>query len=314
MAKPEVLEVVDVHQGTTAELEEAYTVHKLWLEGDVDAFLARVGGGVRGIATNGIAGTKGVPLAALPKLEIVGVFGVGVDAVDLETARSKGVHVTNTPDVLTEGVAELGMALLLDVARRVTRNDRYVRQGRWPKEGDPPLASSLTGRRLGILGLGRIGRRVAEMASVFGMQIAYCGRSRQSGVDYAYYDDPAKLAAAVDCLVVSCVGGPSTAGLVSREVIEALGPKGWLISIARGSVVDEDALVEALAAGRLGAAGLDVFAKEPQVPQALLGLDNVVLQPHQGSASEETRGAMGRLMLDNLAAHFAGRPLLTPVT
>jgi hydroxypyruvate reductase len=313
MAKPEVLEIVDVHPGTTAELEEAYSVHKLWLADDADAFLARIGPGVRAIATNGIAGTKGVPLAALPKLEIVGVFGVGVDAVDLETARSKGVHVTNTPDVLTEGVAELGMALLLDVARCISRNDRYVRQGRWPKEGDPPLSSSLTGRRLGILGLGRIGRRVAEMASAFGMQIAYCGRSRQRDVDYAYYDDPAKLAAAVDCLVVSCVGGPSTAGLVSREVIEALGPKGWLISIARGSVVDEDALVDALASGRLGAAGLDVFAKEPQVPQALLGLDNVVLQPHQGSASEETRGAMGRLMLDNLAAHFAGRPLLTPV-
>lgn len=313
MAKPEVLEIVDVHPGTTAELEEAYTVHKLWLEGDADAFLARVGPGVRGIATNGIFGTKGVPLAALPRLEIVAVFGVGVDAVDLATARSKGVRVTNTPDVLTEGVAELGMALLLDVARCVTRNDRYVRQGRWPKEGDPPLSYSLTGRRLGILGLGRIGRRVAEMASAFGMQIAYCARSRKSDVDYEYYDDPAKLAAAVDCLVVSCVGGPSTAGLVSREVIEALGPKGWLISIARGSVVDEDALVDALVGGRLGAAGLDVFAREPQVPAALLELDNVVLQPHQGSASEETRAAMGRLMLDNLAAHFAGRPLLTPV-
>ncbi|MGH6921312.1 MAG: 2-hydroxyacid dehydrogenase [Geminicoccaceae bacterium] len=314
MDKPEVLEIVDVHPGTTAELEEAYTVHKLWLADDADAFLARVGPGVRGIATNGIAGTKGVPLAALPKLEIVGVFGVGVDAVDLATARSKGVRVTNTPDVLTEGVAELGMALLLDVARCVTRNDRYVRQGRWPKEGDPPLSYSLTGRRLGILGLGRIGRRVAEMASAFGMQIAYHARSRKADVDYAYYDDPAKLAAAVDCLVVSCVGGPTTAGLVSRAVIGALGPKGWLISIARGSVVDEVALVDALVSGRLGAAGLDVFAKEPQVPAALLELDNVVLQPHQGSASEETRGAMGRLMLDNLAAHFSGRPLITPVT
>jgi hydroxypyruvate reductase len=313
MSKPEVLEIVDVHPGTTAELEEAYVVHKLGRADDADAFLARIGPGVRGIATNGIVGTKGVPLAALPKLEIVGVFGVGVDAVDLATARSKGVRVTNTPDVLTEGVAELGMALLLDVARCVTRNDRYVRQGRWPKEGDPPLAFSLAGRRLGILGLGRIGRRVAELASAFGMQIAYCARSRKPDVDYAWYEDAVKLAGAVDCLVVSCVGGPTTAGLVSREVIEALGPKGWLISIARGSVVDEDALVDALVGGRLGAAGLDVFAKEPQVPEALLRLDNVVLQPHQGSASEETRGAMGRLMLDNLAAHFAGRPLLTPV-
>jgi lactate dehydrogenase-like 2-hydroxyacid dehydrogenase len=313
MSKPEIIEMVEVHPGTTAELEESYVVHKLWLADDADAFVARVAGAVRGIATNGIAGTKGVALADLPKLEIVGVFGVGVDAVDLATAGSKGVHVTNTPDVLTEGVAELGMALLLDVARRLTRNDRYVRQGRWPKEGDPPLASSLTGRKLGILGLGRIGQRVAEMASAFGMQIAYCGRSRRAGVDYPYYDDPAKLAADVDCLMVSCLGGPTTAGLVSREVIEALGPKGWLINISRGSVVDEDALVSALAGGRLGAAGLDVFAEEPHVPDALLGLDNVVLQPHQGSASEETRAAMGRLMLDNLAAHFAGRPLLTPV-
>ena len=313
MAKPEVLEIVDVHPGTTAALEEAYTVHKLWLADDPKAFLERVGPGVRGIATNGIAGTKGVPLAPFPKLEIVGVFGVGVDSVDLETAKGKGVRVTNTPDVLTEGVAELGMALLLDVARCIARNDRYVRQGRWPKEGDPPLSSSLTGRTLGILGLGRIGRRIAELASAFGMRIAYCSRSRRADVDYAYYDDPAKLAAAVDCLMVSCVGGPTTAGLVSREVIEALGPKGWLISIARGSVVDEKALVDALVSGRLGAAGLDVFANEPHVPEALFGLDNVVLQPHQGSASEETRGAMGRLMLDNLAAHFAGRPLLTPV-
>jgi lactate dehydrogenase-like 2-hydroxyacid dehydrogenase len=165
MSKPEILEIVEVHPGTTAELEEAYVVHKLWLADDPDAFVARVGPGVRGIATNGIAGTKGVALEGLPKLEIVAVFGVGVDAVDLATAKSKGVHVTNTPDVLTEGVAELGMALLLDVARCLTRNDRYVRQGRWPKEGDPPLSFSLTGRRLGILGLGRIGQRVADLAS-----------------------------------------------------------------------------------------------------------------------------------------------------
>ncbi len=314
MDKPEVLEMVEVHPGTTAELEEAYVVHKLWLAGDPDGFVAQVGPNVRGIATNGIAGTKGVSLAAFPKLEIVGVFGVGVDAVDLATAKARGIHVTNTPDVLTEGVAELGMALLLDVARRLTSNDRYLRAGHWPKQGDPPLASSLIGRRLGILGLGRIGRRIAELASAFGMQIAYCARSPKDDVDYAFYDDPVKLAAASDCLMVSCLGGPTTAGLVSREVIEAVGPKGWLINIARGSVVDEDALVDALVGGRLGAAGLDVFAREPEVPSALIGLDNVVLQPHQGSASEETRAAMGRLMLDNMAAHFAGKPLLTPVT
>ena len=227
MAKPEVLEIVDVHPGTTAELEEAYTVHKLWLASDVDAFLARVGPGVRGIATNGIAGTKGVPLAALPKLEIVGVFGVGVDAVDLETARSKGVRVTNTPGRADRGRRRAGHgsaagrgalrhAATTATCARAAGRRRAIR--RWP--------ASLTGRRLGILGLGRIGRRVAEMASVFGMQIAYCGRSRKADVDYAYYDDPAKLAAAVDCLVVSCVGGPTHGGPGQPRGDRGAGPEG----------------------------------------------------------------------------------------
>ncbi|MEM7025370.1 MAG: NAD(P)-dependent oxidoreductase, partial [Pseudomonadota bacterium] len=190
MEKPEVLEMIDVHRGTTEELEASYTVHKLWLADDPDAFVAKIAPNVRGIATNGIAGTKGLALADFPRLEIVSVHGVGVDAVDLETARSKGVQVTNTPDVLTEGVAELGIALLLDVARCLTRNDRYLRAGRWPKEGDPPLASSLAGRKLGILGLGRIGRRVAELASAFGMEISYCGRSPKADVDFPFYGDP----------------------------------------------------------------------------------------------------------------------------
>jgi lactate dehydrogenase-like 2-hydroxyacid dehydrogenase len=256
---------------------------------------------------------KGELIAALPALEIIGVFGVGVDAVDLAVAKAKGVRVTNTPDVLTEGVAELGIALLLAVARRIPQNDRYLRAGRWPKEGDPALASSLAGRRLGIVGLGRIGRRVAEFAQAFGMEIRYGGPRRKGDVSWPYYDDLAALARDVDVLMLACKGGPETAGLIGREVIDALGPEGWLINIARGSVVDEPALVEALTSGRLGAAGLDVFAREPEVPEALLGLDNVVLQPHQGSASEETRAAMGRLVLANLEAHFAGKPLLTPV-
>jgi hydroxypyruvate reductase len=223
------------------------------------------------------------------------------------------VRVTNTPDVLTEGVAELGIALLLAVARRIPFNDRYVRAGRWPKEGDPALASSLAGRRLGVVGLGRIGRRVAELAEAFGMVICYAGPSRKDDIVWRYYDDLVEMARDVDVLMLTCKGGAETAGLIGREVIEALGPEGWLINIARGSVVDETALVDALVSGRLGAAGLDVFAREPHVPEALLGLDNVVLQPHQGSASEETRSAMGRLVLQNLEAHFAGRPPVTPV-
>jgi lactate dehydrogenase-like 2-hydroxyacid dehydrogenase len=223
------------------------------------------------------------------------------------------VRVTNTPDVLTEGVAELALGLLLAVARRIPFNDRFVRAGRWPKEGDPALASSLAGRRLGIVGLGRIGRRVAGLAEAFGMEIRYGGPRRKDDVAWRYYDDLVALARDADCLMLTCKGGTETAGLIGREVIEALGPDGWLINVSRGSVVDEAALVEALVGGRLGAAGLDVFASEPRVPEALLRLDNVVLQPHQGSASEETRAAMGRLVLDNLEAHFAGRPLLTPV-
>jgi lactate dehydrogenase-like 2-hydroxyacid dehydrogenase len=313
MAKPEVLELIDVHAGTTARLDQAYGLHRLWQASDRDRFVAEIAPGVRAAVTNGIVGMGGELIEALPALEIIGVFGVGVDAVDLALARARGVRVTNTPDVLTEGVAELAIALLLAVARRIPFNDRYVRAGRWPKEGDPALSSSLAGRRLGIVGLGRIGRRVAQLAEAFGMAVAYTGPRRKGDVAWRYYGDLVELAREVDCLVITCKGGPDTARLIGREVIEALGPEGWLINVSRGSVVDEPALVDALVNGRLGAAGLDVFASEPRVPEALLRLDNVVLQPHQGSASEETRAAMGRLVLDNLAAHFAGRPLLTPV-
>ena len=272
----------------------------------------RGGAARRAAVTNGIIGAEGRLIEALPALEIIGVFGVGVDAVDLATARARGVRVTNTPDVLTEGVAELAMALLLDRRPADRLNDRYVRAGRWPKEGDPALANSLAGKRLGILGLGRIGRAVAQRAEAFDMAICYGGPRRKADVAYDYGDLVA-MARAVDCLMVTCLGGPTTAGLIGREVIDALGPEGWLINVARGSVVDEPALVEALVEGRLGGAGLDVFAREPEVPEALLGLDNVVLQPHQASATWETRDAMGQLVVDNLKAHFAGRPLPTPV-
>jgi lactate dehydrogenase-like 2-hydroxyacid dehydrogenase len=313
MARPEVLELIDVHPGTTARLDEEYGLHRLWQASEQTKFVAEVAPRVRAAVTNGIVGMRGDLIEALPALEIIGVFGVGVDAVDLAVARARGVRVTNTPDVLTEGVAELALALLLAVARRIPFNDRFVRAGRWPKEGDPALASSLAGRRLGIVGLGRIGRRVAELAEAFGMVICYTGPRRKDDGAWRYYDDLVEMARDVDCLMLTCKGGPDTAGLIGREVIEALGPEGWLINVARGSVVDEPALIEALVGGRLGAAGLDVFASEPRVPDALLGLDNVVFQPHQGSASEETRAAMGRLVLDNLKAHFAGQPLLTPV-
>jgi len=313
MDRPEVLEIVDVNPGTTARLERDYVVHRLWEAADPAGLVERVAERTRAIVTNGMVGVKGDVIRALPRLEIIGVFGVGVDAVDRAAARERGVRVTNTPDVLTTAVAELGLALMLDVARKVTFNDRYVRTGRWPEEGDPPLSQTLAGKRLGIVGLGRIGQAVARRAEAFEMAVCYHGPSRKAEVGYEYFPDLVAMARAVDCLIVTCLGGPTTQGLVSREVIEALGPGGWLINVSRGLVVDEPALVEALVSGRLGAAGLDVFADEPRVPEALIGLDSVVLQPHQGSATEQTRGGMGRLVLDNLEAHFAGRPLVTPV-
>lgn len=313
MAGPEILQIMPITANTQPRADAAFTLRKLWQAGDRDRFLAQVAPGVRGILTNGIIGADRALLAALPKLEIVGVYGVGVDAVDLESARARGIRVTNTPEVLTVGVAEMAMALLLAVARRMAANDRFVRAGRWASEGEPPLGHTLAGRRMGILGLGRIGRAVARRAAAFDMTLCYCGPRRKDDVDDPYHADPVAMARAVDVLMVTCTGGPATAGLVTAEVIDALGPAGWLINVARGSVIDEAALVAALVEGRLGAAGLDVFADEPRVPEVLCGLDNVVLQPHQASATVETRDAMGNLVLDNLDAHFAGRPLPTPV-
>jgi hydroxypyruvate reductase len=313
MSKPEVLQIIPVTPEVQAEADAAFVVRRLFEADDPARYLHEVAPGVRAVFTNGIEGASRSLMAALPALEIVGVYGVGVDAIDLQAARERGVRVTNTPDVLTIGVAELGMALLLDVARKVTTNDRFVRAGRWPREGDPPLASSLAGRKMGILGLGRIGLTVAERARVFGMELSYHGRRRKEGVDLPYHDSLVGMARAVDVLMVTCLGGPVTKGLVGREVIEALGPEGWLINVARGSVIDEAALVDALVSGRLGRAGLDVFADEPNIPEALFGLDTVVLQPHQASATVETRNAMGRLALENLKAHFTGQPLPTPV-
>lgn len=313
MSRPAILELLDVHPDTTAKLDADYVLHKLWEAADQDALIDEIAPAVQGVVTNGIAGIKGELIERLPKLEIIAVLGVGVDSVDLETAKAKGVRVTNTPDVLTVGVAELAMAILLDVARKITWNDRYVRAGRWLKEGDPPLSNSLSGRTLGVLGMGRIGQAIAERAQVFGMTIIYGGPSRKADLLYDYHANPVDLARAADVLMIACKGGAETAGLVGAEVIDAVGPEGWLINVSRGSVVDEPALIDALKAGRLGAAGLDVFAKEPEVPEALIAMENVVLQPHQGSACIETRDAMGDLVLANLSAHFQKKPLPTAV-
>lgn len=264
---------------------------------------------IRGIAMPGFAKVDADLMAMLPNLEIVACFGVGYDGADVDYAIKRGIAVTNTPDVLTDCVADLGMALTLAVLRKVVEGDRYVRAGRWITDGILDLSASPRGRCLGIVGLGRIGLALAHRAEAFGMTIAYYNRSLRDDVDYPYFASAQELAAASDVLALTCPGGEATRNLINADVLSALGAKGHLVNIARGSVVDEAALVAALTANSIAGAGLDVFADEPNVPDALLPFENVVLQPHHASATYETRTAMGNLTIDNLAAQFAGAPL-----
>jgi lactate dehydrogenase-like 2-hydroxyacid dehydrogenase len=248
-------------------------------------------------------------LDALPKLEIISVFGVGYDGVPIAYCRQRGIKVSNTPDVLTDDVADVALALILMTGRGFMRLNRFARAGEWTKRG-PELTTKLGGRKVGILGLGRIGKAIGERVSAMGMKVAYTGRKPQQ-VPYEYFADLAKLAAAVDFLVVACPGGEATRNIVNAEVLAALGKNGTLINIARGSIVDEPALVQALQSGTIKAAGLDVFADEPRIPPELLTMDNVVLLPHVGSATRETRQAMGDLCKANLDAWFAEKKILT---
>ena len=308
----DVLLVSPLHAGTQVELEAGYAVHRLWQAADRDALLATVAPHVEICVTTGGAGASRGLIERLPALKLIACFGVGVDAIDLAAARERAIAVTNTPDVLTDDVADLALALVLDAMRGISAGDRYVRAGSW-LDGTFPLQVRMSGKRLGIVGMGRIGQAIARRAAAFDMQIAWQGPRRKQ-LPYRYEPDVVALAQSVDVLIAACPGGEPTRGLISRRVLQALGPHGFFVNIARGSVVDEAALVELLATGQLGGAGLDVFTDEPHVPGGLLGLDNVVLQPHVASATQETRTAMGRLVLDNVAAFVAGRPLITPVS
>ncbi|MEO3430670.1 2-hydroxyacid dehydrogenase [Pelagibius sp. CAU 1746] len=310
--KPELVMVGPMMPHVMEALDRDFTVHRLWEAEDRKALLAEVAGRVRAIATSGNLGADAATIDALPKLEIIACYGVGVDAIDLAHAAKRKVIVTNTPDVLNDDVANMAIALLLATSREIVNGDRYVRAGKWLK-GAMHLTRALRGRKLGVLGLGRIGKDIARKAEVFGLEIAYHGRRRQDGISYRYYGDLVEMARDCDILVAICPGGPATDKIVDRAVLDALGPEGTFINVARGSVVDEPALVAALQEGTLGAAGLDVFAEEPKVPEALLDMDQVVLQPHAASATTETRRAMGDLVVDNLRAHFTGKPVLTPV-
>lgn len=293
-------------------LAARFTLHRADTAPDGDAFYAEIGPRIRAIATGPQVTVDAPLLERLPNLEIVASFGVGYDTIDTRTAAARGVVVTNTPDVLSDEVADLTLGLLLATLRQIPQADRYLRAGHWPTR-PYPLTPTLRGRSVGILGLGRIGRAIATRLEGFGVTIAYHGRRRQAEVAYPYHASLLELARAVDVLVVVAPGGPETDGLVDAGILAALGPQGILVNVARGSVVDEEALIAALKDGTILGAGLDVFAREPHVPAELVAMDHVVLLPHVGSGSVHTREAMGRLVVDNLLHWFAGRGPLTPV-
>jgi lactate dehydrogenase-like 2-hydroxyacid dehydrogenase len=290
-------------------LAQNFPVHRLFEAEDRDALLAEVGPRIRGIAGGQVdAGL----MDRLPALEIIANFGVGYDSVDTAAARARNIRVTNTPNVLNDAMAEITIGLMVGLARRLPQADRYVRAGKWPA-GSFPLQRELTGKTVGILGLGRNGKEIAIRAQAMKMRVVYSGRHRQPREPYTYYEDLLAMARDADWLVAVAPGGKATEGIVSRAVLEALGPEGFLVNMGRGSLVDEPAMVEMLRSGALGGAALDVFADEPNVPVGLYGLDNVLLSPHQGSATTETRDLMGAMVIDNLKAHFSGEPLLSPV-
>ena len=312
MAKPELLLICGVTDRMMGRLTAEFTVHNVRDIPDLDAFLSEKGSEILAVATDGHLGLKTEVMERLPNLKIVSSYGVGYDAIDAGAAASRGVVVTHTPDVLNDEVADTAIMLWLAVSRRLVVNDAYVRNGRWEAEGNAPLSRSIENRTVGILGLGRIGQTIAERAKVFNAEILYHSRSAKD-VPYTYCADLVDMARRSDVLICITPGGPETRHLVTRDVLDALGPEGTLINVSRGSVVDEAALVEALRDGRLGAAGLDVFEDEPRVPAALLDMDNVVLQPHVGSATVETRQAMGDLTCDNLSQYLKDGTTLTPV-
>ncbi|KAK9084511.1 hypothetical protein Syun_031510 [Stephania yunnanensis] len=294
------------------ELEKRFNLFRFWKVADRAEFLKENCNSIRAVVGNASAGADSDLINALPKLEIVSSFSVGLDKIDLGKCREKGIRVTNTPDVLTDDVADLAIALILAVLRRICESDRYVRSGLW-KKGDFKLTTKFSGKSVGILGLGRIGMAIAKRAEAFGCPISYYSRKEKPDTKYKYYPSVLELAANSQILVVACPLTEETRHIINREVIDTLGPKGVIINIGRGPHVDEPELVSALVEGRLGGAGLDVYEHEPHVPEELFKLDNVVLLPHVGSGTWETRTAMADLVVGNLEAHFLNKPLLTPV-
>jgi lactate dehydrogenase-like 2-hydroxyacid dehydrogenase len=314
MTKPDILQVGPYPEWDQVPLDAQFHMHRYFEASDKAAFLAEVGPRIRGIATRGELGANAQMIAACPNLEVISVYGVGYDAVDLDACRARGIRVTNTPDVLTNDVADLGVAMMLVQSRGMIGAETWVRDGSWAQKGLYPLKRRVWGRRAGVLGLGRIGFEVAKRLAGFDLDIAYSDVSAKDfAKDWEFIADPVALAARSDFLFVTLAASAATRHIVGRQVIEALGPEGMLINISRASNIDEEALLTALETGALGSAALDVFEGEPNLNPRFLTLPNVLLQPHHASGTQETRMAMGKLVRDNLAAHFSGATLLTPV-
>ena len=313
--KPEILALVPIYAPTLAELEREYTVHKFWTAPDADALMSQVAGSVTAVVTTGLAGFTRHHVEALPRLKLIACFGNphGTAAEDKAAARARGIAVTNTPDTISTIVADLAFGLVVTVMRRIVAGDRLVRAGKWP-DGPPVPGRDLGGKTCGIIGLGAIGREIARRAEVFGMKVRYHGPRAKPDVPWPYHADLVEMARLSDCLVAMCPLTPATRGLVNARVLDALGPEGYMVNAARGPVVDQQALIAALKERRIAGAALDVFWDEPNVPAEFIAMENVVLTPHIGSTTREIREERGRKMLANLRAHFAGKPVLNPVT
>jgi len=309
--KHEIILTAQGHKGTLERLQNEFSAVKLWEAADRDAAL-KAAAHMRGLAHFGHSKVDGTLMDALPKLEIIANFGVGVDQIDLDAAKKRSIIVTNTPDVLNDCVADCAVALVLNTLRKFPQSQAYLRSGFWATRGPYPLTTSMGGKTMGILGLGRIGEAIARRALGFGMKIRYHNRNKKD-VPYAYDADLVTLAKNSDVLVIVTPGGAETAKLVNAKVLDALGQEGYLVNVARGSVVDELVLLRYLQEKKIAGAGLDVFEHEPNVPAEFFTLDNAVLFPHVASATAETRKAMGDLQVENLHLHFAGKPVRTPV-
>lgn len=311
MKKKTILVLHSLLSEEMEQLDQHFNIIRLGKEPNPEAAIRENKDNIVGIVSNHTTPVKQPLIEALPNLEIIANFAVGIDNIDTELAKNRNIIVTNTPNVLSDETADTAMALLLATARRVVEADMFVRVGRWQQGHAFPLGTSIKHKTAGIVGLGRIGKSIARKARAFDMNVLYTGRTEQSDQPYEYVDNLFDLAEQSDVLILACPGGEETHNIINLEILQTLGSAGILINVARGSVVNEEDLLIALRNKNIAGAGLDVYAKEPHVPEEMLKMDNVVLLPHIGSATTETRGKMGQLVVGNLIAHFNGEPLLS---